>query len=105
MLNLFDWHLIFTNIPKLLEYLPTTLEVAFVAYFFSIVIGLLVAVVRSRKPRILYPIVSFYVSLTRGTPVLVQLYATYFGIPMILSVILFLSTLSQTWYLRWLRCL
>ena len=87
MLNLFDWRLIFTNIPKLLEYLPTTLEVAFVAYFFSIVIGLLVAVVRSRKPRILYPIVSFYVSLTRGTPVLVQLYATYFGIPMILSVI------------------
>lgn len=87
MTSLFDWRLIFTNIPKLLEYLPTTLEVAFIAYFFSVAVGLLVAIVRSKKPRILYQIVSFYVSFTRGTPVLVQLYATYFGIPMVLSVI------------------
>lgn len=87
MTNVFDWKMIFTNIPKLLPYLPVTLEITFAAYFFSLVIGLLVALVKIKKPRVLYPLVCFYVSFTRGTPVLVQLYATYFGIPMILNLI------------------
>lgn len=89
MTNIFDWRLIFTNIPKLMKYLPVTLEIAFLAYFFSLIIGLLVAIVRIKKPKVIYQIVSFYVSFTRGTPVLVQLYATYFGIPMILQLINF----------------
>lgn len=87
MTDVFDWHLIFTNIPKLMEYLPVTLEIAFSSYILSLIVGFLVAMVRIRKPRILYPLVSFYVSFTRGTPILVQLYATYFGIPMILQLI------------------
>lgn len=87
MRNVFDWRLIFTNIPNLMKYLPVTLEVAGMAYLFSMLAGLLVAMVKIRKPRILYPLVCFYVSFTRGTPVLVQLYATYFGIPMILQLI------------------
>jgi polar amino acid transport system permease protein len=87
MVSLFDWRLVFTNIPKLLEYLPTTLEVAFASYFISLIIGLLVALAKEKKPKVVYQIVCFYVSFTRGTPVLVQLYATYFGIPMILNVI------------------
>jgi polar amino acid transport system permease protein len=87
MVSLFDWRLVFTNIPKLMEYLPTTLEVAFASYFISLIIGLLVALAKEKKPKVVYQIVCFYVSFTRGTPVLVQLYATYFGIPMILNVI------------------
>ena len=89
MTNIFDWRLIFTNIPKLMKYLPVTLEIAFLAYFFSLIIGFLVAIIRIKKPKVIYQIVSFYVSFTRGTPVLVQLYATYFGIPMILQLINF----------------
>lgn len=87
MANVFDWKLIFTNIPKLLQYLPTTLEVAVISYIFSLIIGLLVALIRIKKTKVLYQITSFYVFFTRGTPVLVQLYATYFGIPMILNLI------------------
>lgn len=87
MLNVFDWRLIFTNIPKLMKYLPVTLEVAVLSYLLSLITGLLVAMVKIRKPRILYPLVCFYVSFTRGTPILVQLYATYFGLPMILQLI------------------
>jgi polar amino acid transport system permease protein len=87
MANVFDIKLIFTNIPKLLQYLPTTLEVAFAAYIFSLILGLLVALVRIKKPKLVYQLVCFYVSFTRGTPVLVQLYATYFGIPMLLNLI------------------
>lgn len=87
MTNVFDWRLIFSNIPKLIEYLPITIEIAAAAYILSFIIGFLVALVKIKRPRILYQIVSFYVSFTRGTPVLVQLYATYFGIPMVLMLI------------------
>ena len=87
MTNVFDWRLIFTNLPKLMKYLPITLEIAFFAYFLSLLLGLLIAIVRIKKTKVLYQLVSFYVSFTRGTPVLVQLYATYFGIPMILQLI------------------
>lgn len=87
MTNVFDWRLIFTNIPKLLQYLPVTLEIAFSAYVLSLIVGFLVAIVRIKKPAVLYQIINFYVSFMRGTPILVQLYATYFGIPMILQLI------------------
>lgn len=87
MTNIFDWRLIFTNIPKLLQYLPVTLEIAFASYVLSLIVGFLVAIIRIKKTAVLYQVTNFYVSLTRGTPVLVQLYATYFGIPMILQVI------------------
>ncbi len=85
--NVFSWKLIFTNIPELLKYLPITLEIAFSAYILSLIVGLGVALVKIKKPKILYPIICFYVSFTRGTPAIVQLYATYFGIPMILQLI------------------
>lgn len=87
MANLFDLKIVFTNIPELLRYLPVTLKVAFISYFLSLIFGLLVALVKIKKTKILYPIVCFYVSFARGTPAIVQLYATYFGIPMILQLI------------------
>ena len=87
MANVFDWKLIFTNIPELMKYLPITLEVTFISYFISLIVGLLVALIKIHKPRVLYQITAFYVSFTRGTPVLVQLYLTYFGIPLVLQYI------------------
>lgn len=87
MSDIFDVKLIFTNIPKLLPYLPTTLEIAVSSYFLSLLVGFLVALVKIKKTRVLYRIVSFYVSFCRGTPIIVQLYATYFGIPMALRLI------------------
>jgi polar amino acid transport system permease protein len=87
MSSIFDVKLIFTNIPKLLPYLPKTLEIALSAYVISLIIGFLVALVKIKKTKVLYQIVSFYVSFCRGTPIIVQLYATYFGIPMILQII------------------
>ncbi len=87
MNDILDFRLVFTNIPHLLKYLPITLEIALISYVANLIIGLLVAIVKIKKTRVLYPIVSFYVSFTRGTPLLVQLYITYFGIPMILNLI------------------
>jgi polar amino acid transport system permease protein len=83
-LKLFDFPLVFTQIPRILKYLPITMEIAVISFLGSVAIGFLVALIKIKKIRILTPLVGFYVSFTRGTPVLVQLYLTYYGIPMIL---------------------
>lgn len=83
MAKLFDFELVWKQIPELLAYLPITLELAAAAMVLGLVIGLVLAVVKIRRVPVLYQLVSFYISLVRGTPVLVQLYIAYFGIPMI----------------------
>jgi polar amino acid transport system permease protein len=85
--KLFDFTLIFTQIPRVLRYLPITMEIALVSFAGSLVIGFLVAIVKIKKIRFIAPIAGFYVAFTRGTPVLVQLYLTYYGIPMVLTAI------------------
>lgn len=85
--NLFDFQLVFTQIPDLLEYLPVTMELAVLSTIFGIIVGLLIAVIKMRKVRVLDKIATFFVSIIRGTPILVQLYIAYFGIPMFIKYI------------------
>lgn len=83
--KLFDFGLVFTQIPNIIKYLPVTMEISVISFVGSVTIGLLVAIVKIKQVRVLAPLAGFYVSFTRGTPVLVQLYLTYYGIPMVLQ--------------------
>ncbi len=85
MSNLFDIKMVFIQIPLLLTYLPVTLELAVVAMIVSLILGLILALIKIKKIPVLKQIANLYISVIRGTPVLVQLYVTYFGIPMILK--------------------
>jgi polar amino acid transport system permease protein len=85
--KLFDFKLVFTQIPKILKYLPITMEIAVISFAGSLVIGFLVALVKIKKVKGISQAASFYVSFTRGTPVLVQLYLTYYGLPMFLQAL------------------
>jgi polar amino acid transport system permease protein len=85
--KVFDFALVFTQIPRVLKYLPITLEIAVISFAGSLLIGFLVAIVKIKKVRVISPLAHFYVAFTRGTPVLVQLYLTYYGIPMGLQAI------------------
>ena len=87
MSNLFDIKMVFTQIPDLLTYLPVTLELAVVAMIVSLILGLILALIKMKKIPVLKQLANLYISVIRGTPVLVQLYVTYFGIPMILKAI------------------
>lgn len=87
MNKLFDLEMVFTQIPDLLEYLPVTLELAVGSMIVSLILGLILALIRIRRIPVLRQLSSFYISILRGTPVLVQLYVTYFGIPLLLKAI------------------
>lgn len=89
MANLFDVSLVFTQIPAVLKNLPVTLFLTILCMAGGLVLGLGVAVVKIYKIPVLREICAVYVSVTRGTPVIVQLYLTYFGIPLALKYINF----------------
>ncbi len=85
MAKIFDFKAVFEQIPELLKYLPVTLELAVISMLISIVLGLLLAVIKMKKIPVLRQIAGVYVSLIRGTPIIVQLYIAYFGIPMFIK--------------------
>ncbi|MFD1670745.1 amino acid ABC transporter permease [Agrilactobacillus yilanensis] len=91
MPNLIDFKLIFTNIPKLLRALPITLEITFFAMIIGLVLGLLLAIIKVNKLPGLAQITAVFVSFIRGTPLLVQLYISYYAIPIFLKYINYLN--------------
>ena len=90
MANLFDVKLVFSEIPSLLKYLPTTIWLTLAALFVGLFLGLVIALIRIKKIPVLTQLANLFISIIRGTPVLVQLYVTYFGIPMFLKYINYL---------------
>lgn len=84
MADLFNFKMVLSQIPNLLVYLPVTLELTLVAAVIGLVLGLLIALARMRKVPVLSQISVAFVSVIRGTPILVQLYLIYFGIPIAL---------------------
>ena len=87
MPELFNIRLVFTQIPSLLKYLPVTLELTVIAGIVGFVLGVLIAAIRVRHIPVLEQIAIVYVSILRGTPIIVQLYISYFGIPILLRYI------------------
>jgi polar amino acid transport system permease protein len=60
---------------------PTTLKVAAGALVFALVFGLVVALLRLSRWRWLRMPAIAYIEFFRGTPLLVQLFVIYFGLP------------------------
>ncbi|MDF2888838.1 MAG: amino acid transporter rane protein family [Lacrimispora sp.] len=85
MSNIFDWQLVFTEIPLLLKYLPVTIQLTLIALIIGWVAGLFIAIVKIHRIPVLKQLCTLFVSVVRGTPIIVQLYLTYFGIPIFLK--------------------
>lgn len=68
-------------VPKLAEGLPLTLEITFTCIAIGIVLGVLLALARVYGNRALRLLTGGYIQFFRGTPLLVQLFIVYFGLP------------------------
>ena len=78
-MNLFA--LLADAVPSLLRGTAYTLLFAFGAMFGGLLIGFLVAAIRIAKVPLLQWVAVFYVSAIRGTPLLVQIFVIYYGLP------------------------
>ncbi|WP_043445628.1 amino acid ABC transporter permease [Halotalea alkalilenta] len=71
--------------PILLGYLPLTLQMATIAMALALVLASLLAIVRVLRTPVLYQATGLFISFFRGTPLLVQLFLFYYGLPQVLS--------------------
>lgn len=83
-----DWELIFSSIWPLLDgAIRGTIPLALVSFVLGLVLALLAALARLSPRWWLSAIARFYISVIRGTPLIVQLYVVFFGLPSIDVVI------------------
>lgn len=58
-----------------------TLYITFISIIFGLIFGLLLAIFKLYGPKILKTLSTFYIEIIRGTPMVVQLFIIYFGLP------------------------
>lgn len=76
-----DWNFVVTNLPLYEKAAWLTLKLAIVGILLSLVIGLLCGIILYFKVRVLDKIIQAYIELSRNTPLLVQIFFLYFGLP------------------------
>ncbi|WP_102225665.1 amino acid ABC transporter permease [Acidimangrovimonas sediminis] len=77
-----DFSPVWQGWPYLMQGALVTIEVTSSALLLSVSLGLLIGIGRlNPKRRVIYGLASAYVTFIRGTPLLVQLFLLYFGLP------------------------
>lgn len=87
MISRFDFDIFISTFPKLLKALPITLSVGVIAMILGLAIGIGVAVIRQAQIPILKTILRAYVSFFRGTPLMIQLFLFFFGLPQLFPIL------------------
>jgi len=76
------WGILVDSFPKLLGYgIRVTIPLTIISFALAFAIALLVALIQYGDVKGLRQVCRFYIWITRGTPLLVQLYIVFFGLP------------------------
>jgi len=76
-----DWSFIIENTPMYIKAAIFTLKIASIGIIYSVLIGLIASVILYFKIPVLRQLITGYVELSRNTPLLIQLFFLYFGLP------------------------
>ena len=98
------------SLPRLLEGLSVTLFLTFLSLTFGFILGVALALGRIYAPKIVSWFCIGYIEVIRGTPLLVQLFILYFGLPSVgirltplLAALIGLSLNSGAYQAEYLR--
>ncbi|MGE7624240.1 amino acid ABC transporter permease [Viridibacillus sp. NPDC096237] len=76
-----DWSYMIDQIPLYKKALILTIKLAFWGILLSTIIGLICSIIQYFKVKVLCNIVQGYIELSRNTPLLIQLFFLYYGLP------------------------
>jgi polar amino acid transport system permease protein len=82
-MNNFDFDIVISRLPILLNATLKTIELTLMAIFLGTIIGLFVALIKISQKKPLVLIGTMYTWIFRGMPLLVQLFIIYYGLPSI----------------------
>ncbi len=76
------WEIMVSSFPRLLGYgLRVTLPLTALSFSLALVISVIVAMIQYAKVPVLRQLCRFYIWVIRGTPLLVQLFLVFYGLP------------------------
>lgn len=78
-----DFSIIIEALPPLLNATIITILLAVVSIVIALILGFFTALARISKIKVLKIIGTIYVSMFRGTPLLVQIFVIYYGLPQV----------------------
>lgn len=81
-----SWDVIADALPVLAQGSVVTLKITIISLFFALLIGLLFGLMSTSRSKLLRGIATAYVDFLRGTPLLVQIFFIYFGLPPVLDI-------------------
>lgn len=82
---MFELDFMLSTVPEIIQYIPITVLMALISCLIGCVLGIFLALARFFKVRFLSRVIAVYVSFIRGTPMLVQLYLVYYGLPLLVK--------------------
>ncbi|PXX92556.1 ABC transporter permease [Marinobacter vulgaris] len=83
-------------VPVLLRYLPLTLQLAGIGMVLALILACLFAVIRVLRIPVLNQLTIVFISFFRGTPLLVQLFLFYYGLPQLVSALTVIDGVTAT---------
>lgn len=82
------WSKTFTTLgPSLLQGIGVVIYVTILGFLGALILGLLFAIGRTSKSKVLNKILVLFIELIRGTPLLVQFFYIYYVVPMLIDAI------------------
>lgn len=87
MADFIHWDIVQRYFFSILKAFPLTLLIVAVACLIGFFLGAIVAIIRVEKVPIANQIVIVFVSFLRGTPILVQLFVVFYGLPVLLETV------------------
>lgn len=76
------WSILVESFPTLLKYgIQVTVPLTVLSFSLALVLAVIVALIQYANVRFLRQLCRFYIWIIRGTPLLVQLYLVYYGLP------------------------
>ena len=78
-----DWGYIVKYLPLFKKAALLTLRIGWIGIIIAIIVGLVCAVIQFYKLPVISKVVGIYIELSRNTPLLVQLFFIYYGLPKI----------------------
>ncbi|WP_449452727.1 amino acid ABC transporter permease [Streptococcus suis] len=76
-----DWNFIQESIPLYQEAFILTIRLAFLGIIRAFSLGLIISIIRYYRIPLLQQITTAYVELSRNTPLVIQLFFLYYGLP------------------------
>jgi L-cystine transport system permease protein len=84
MPEFFRWKNALYFLPKVLSALPVTVGIVLVATVSGLVLGLAAALIQVERVPVARSLCRLYVSFIRGTPIIIQMFIVYYGLPLLL---------------------